>query len=128
MKAKSAIFFFCSIFFLFIVPGETWCQKVEPTIENFKVQAMYRAAKLTWKAKADLKNGLTVQIMRADTFAEGPYKEVGTVNLSSGKTAYEYVDKSMGTEAKYYYKLIIKETEESFGPLPTRPYFSPPAT
>jgi hypothetical protein len=83
---------------------------------------------LTWKMKGDLKTGISIQILRADTFEEGPYKEVDVVNLTPGKSTYEYVDKSMGAESKYYYKLFIKETGESFGPLPTRPYFSPPAT
>ena len=89
---------------------------------------MYRAAKLTWKVSTDLKSAMAVQILRADTFEEGPYKEVEIIQLTPGKSAYEYVDKSMGAEAKYFYKLIIKESNESFGPLPTRPFFSPPAT
>jgi len=103
-------------------------QKADSVILDFKVQALYRAAKLTWKTKGDLKNQMPVQILRADTFEDGPYKEVGVVKIVPGKSTYEYVDKSMGAEAKYYYKLIIKETNESFGPIPTRPYFSPPAT
>lgn len=110
------------------VPNESWSQKADPTILDFKVQALYRAAKLTWKVKEGFKGGLAVQILRADTFEEGPYKEVDTVNLTPGKSTYEYVDKTMGAEAKYYYKLLIKETDESFGPIPTRPFFSPPAT
>lgn len=97
-------------------------------IIDFRVQALYRAAKLAWKVKGDLKTPFSLQIMRADTFIEGPYKEIEIITLVPGKNSYEYVDKSMGTEAKYYYKLVIKETGESFGPLPTRPYFSPPAT
>jgi len=110
------------------VPSSALPQKADPTLMDFRVQAMYRAAKLTWKAKEDLKAPLAVQVLRADTFEDGPYKEVGTIQLTPGKNSYEYIDKSMGAEAKYYYKLTIKETGESFGPLPTRPYFSPPAT
>jgi hypothetical protein len=129
MLIKCFIFLFCSVFAVTLfVPPVALPQKSDPTIMDFKVQAMYRAAKLTWKAKGDLKSGMVVQVLRADTFEEGPYKAVGTVNLTPGKSAYDYVDKSMGAEAKYYYKLIIKETDESFGPIPTRPYFSPPAT
>lgn len=123
--SKYAIFF--SIVTL-LIPSIAIPQKAEPTIIDFKVQAMYRAAKLTWKVKSGFKNPLIVLILRADTFEEGPYKEVDSVNLTPGKSAYEYVDKSMGAESKYYYKLTIKETNETFGPLPTRPYFSPPAT
>ena len=102
-------------------------QKTDPSIVDFKVQALYRAAKLTWKAKDGLKDLSTVQIVRAETF-EDPYKDLEVIKLVPGKTAYDYVDKSMGTESKYHYKLIIKETNESFGPVSTRPYFSPPAT
>ena len=103
-------------------------QKADSIIQDFKVQALYRAAKLTWKVKDGVKGGVSVQILRADSFEEGPYKEVEAVTLSPEKTTYEYVDKSMGAEAKYFYKLKIKETGEATASLPTRPFFSPPAT
>jgi hypothetical protein len=126
---KVAISFFCSIFIItLLIPEAIWSQKADPTVVDFKVQALYRAAMLTWKTKDGLKSPVVVQIFRADTFEEGPYQEVETVSLTPGKSTYEYVDKSMGAESKYYYKLVIKETNESFGPIPTRPYFSPPAT
>ena len=114
--------------FMFLVPAMALSQKADPSIFDFKVDAMYRAAKLTWKTKGDVKNETAVQILRADTFEEGPYKEVGVVKITPGKSSYEYIDKSIGSESKYYYKLMIKETDESFGPLPSRPFFSPPAT
>ena len=111
---------------LLIVPGASFCQS--PTFADFKVDALYRAAKLSWKTAGDPKGEMSVQIMRADTFEDGPYQEVGVVKLTPGKSSYEFIDKSMGAEAKYYYKLTIKETNESTGPKPTRPFFSPPAT
>jgi hypothetical protein len=127
--AKVSLLFFCLIFALsLLIPEATWSQKADPTVLDFKVQALYRAAMLTWKIKDGLKSPVAVQIFRADTFEEGPYQEVETVSLAPGKKTYEYVDKSMGAESKYYYKLVIKETNESFGPIPTRPFFSPPAT
>jgi hypothetical protein len=120
---------FCAILIVLMsIPGKAWSQKADATIMSFKVDAMYRAAKLTWKAKGDLKSEMAVQVLRADTFEDGPYDEVGVVKITPGKTSYEYIDKSMGAESKYYYKLIIKETNETIGPVPTRPYFSPPAT
>ena len=121
--------FFTPIFFLTLFgPQVTMPQKSDPTIADFKIQALYRAAKLTWKTMDGLKDRMSVQILRAETFEEGPYREVGVVDLGPDKNAYEYVDKTMGAESKYYYKLVIKQTGESFGPIPTRPYFSPPAT
>ena len=126
---RYAIFFPILIFFVtFLGPQVAMSQKADLTILDFKVRALYRAAKLTWKTGEGLKDQMTVQILRAETFEEGPYHEVDVVNLIPGKNAYEYVDKSMGVESKYYYKLVIKETGEFFGSVPTRPYFSPPAT
>ncbi len=117
----------CCLILLSLTPA-AWPQKTDSAISDFKVQALYRAAKLTWKAGEGLKAPASVQILRSDTFEDGPYKEVGTVTLTPGKASYEYVDKSMGAEAKYFYKLLVKETGQTFGPLPTRPFFSPPAT
>jgi hypothetical protein len=126
---RVSILFFCLILFSsLLIPEVIWSQKADPTVVDFKVQALYRAAMLTWKVNDGLKSPVAVQIFRADTFEEGPYQEVETVSLAPGKKTYEYVDKSMGAESKYYYKLVIKETNESFGPIPTRPFFSPPAT
>ena len=126
---RHAMFFSTVIFFVALLsPQVTMSQKADPTIVDFKIQALYRAAKLTWKTTDGLKERMSVQILRAETFEDGPYLEVGLVDLSPDKNAHEYIDKSMGAESKYYYRLVIKETGESFGPIPTRPYFSPPAT
>ncbi len=124
-----------AMFFLVLVllatlngPQVAMSQKADPTIVDFRIQALYRAAKLTWTTRDGLKDQLSVQILRAVSFEEGPYKEVDVIKLIPGKKVYEYVDKTMGAESKYYYKLFVKETGEYFGPIPTRPYFSPPAT
>jgi hypothetical protein len=115
-----------AIAILLMVPMESPSQS--STFADFKVDALYRAAKVSWKTAGDPKGEMSVHIMRADTFEDGPYQEVGVVKITPGKSSYEYIDKSMGAEAKYYYKLVIKETNESIGPKPTRPFFSPPAT
>jgi len=127
--ARYAMFLPTIIFCVTLLgPRAVLSQKADPTIVDFKIQALYRAAKLTWKTGEGLKDRMSAQILRAETFEEGPYLELGVVDLGPDKNVYEYVDKSMGAESKYYYKLVIKETGESFGPIPTRPYFSPPAT
>ncbi len=126
---RYALFFLVLTFLVTILgPEETISQSTNPTIVDFKIQALYRAAKLTWKTRNDLKDQPSVQVLRAETFEEGPYKEVEVIKLAPGKIDYEFVDKSMGVESKYYYKLFIQGSGESFGPIPTRPYFSPPAT
>jgi hypothetical protein len=124
---KIATLFAALTFVIFLMaPGESPSQS--STFAEFKVDALYRAAKVSWKTAGDPKGEMSVQIMRADTFEDGPYQEVGVVKITPGKSSYEYIDKSMGSEAKYFYKLILKETNESIGPKPTRPFFSPPAT
>jgi hypothetical protein len=121
-------YFILFLSLILLIPSAVLSQKADPAIGDFRVQALYRAAKLTWKAEGGLKNEMAVQILRTDTSEEGPYKEVAVVKMTPGKRAYVYVDKIMGTEAKYYYKLTVKETNESLGPIATRPFFSPPAT
>ena len=120
----TSVFFFSS----FLFPFAVFPQKADPVIQDFKVQPLYRAAKLSWKIKDGVKGAVSVQILRADSFEDAPYKELEAVSLSPGKTSYEFVDKSMGSEAKYFYKLQIKETGETTAPISTRPFFSPPAT
>jgi hypothetical protein len=120
----TSVFFFSSLLF----PFSVFPQKADSIVQDFKVQALYRAAKLTWKVKEGSKGGLSIQILRADSFEDAPYKELEAVSVSPGKTSYEFVDKSMGSEAKYFYKLQVKETGEVTAPIPTRPFFSPPAT
>jgi len=132
METVMPRFFILFISTLFIVSlyfsPAVFSQKTDSIIQDFRVQALYRAAKLTWKVKEGLKGSGSVQILRADSFEDAPYKELETVPISSGKTSYDFVDKSMGSEAKYFYKLQVKETGETTAPLPTRPFFSPPAT
>jgi len=126
---QRAVFFLSGfVLAIFLFAHAALAQKPDPTIADFKVQALYRAARLTWSVSASLKDPMALKILRASSSAEGPYQEVEVVKLIPGKSAYDYVDKSMGAESMYFYKLIVNETGESLGPLSTRPYFSPPAT
>ena len=126
MRPRSFLLFACLL--LLWSPAAWPEQKSEATVTDFKAQPLYRAASLTWKVRKQLAQPFTFQILRSDTFVEGPYTEIAAFQSTPAKASYEYVDKNVGTEAKYYYKLIIKETGEALGPVPTRPYFSPPAT
>ncbi|MGA2959183.1 MAG: hypothetical protein ABSF48_26115, partial [Thermodesulfobacteriota bacterium] len=82
-RATSCLILMFLIFLM--VPGGSWSQKADPTITGFKVEALYRAAKVTWKTKADLKNEISVQILRADSFEDAAYQEVGVVKIVPGK-------------------------------------------
>jgi len=126
---QRAVFFLSGfVLAIFLFAHAALAQKPDPTIADFKIQSLYRAAKLTWSVPASLKDPLTLKILRASSSADNPYQEVEVVKLIPGKSAYDYLDKSMGAESMYFYKLVVTETGESFGPIATRPFFSPPAT
>jgi hypothetical protein len=98
------------------------------SITDFKTQSLYRAVKLNWTVKIPFKKEVVFQIIRSDSFVEGPYEEVVKIPYVKENVNYTYYDKSIGTESKYYYKLIVIGEAETYGPAAARPYFSPPTT
>jgi len=75
--------------------------------------------KLTWSVPASLKDPMALKILRAPSSEEGPYQEVEVVKLIPGKSAYDYVDKSMGAESMYFYKLVVtRKPANRSAPLP----------
>lgn len=115
---------------LFTFPVGTFAGKDSPdaSISKFKAESLYRAVKLKWKVQIPFENEVVFRIVRSESFVEGPYEEIATVPYDKGKRKYEYLDKSLGSESNYYYKLIVKGTGETYGPVSARPFFSPPAT
>ena len=98
------------------------------SISDFKTQSLYRAVKLNWTVKIPFKKEVVFQILRSDSFVEGPYEEVAKLAYVKETINYTYFDKSIGTESKYYYKLVVVGEGETCGPVAARPYFSPPTT
>jgi hypothetical protein len=97
-------------------------------ISDFRAQSLYRAVKLRWKVKAPFKDGATFQILRSDSFADGPYSEIATVPYAQESMEYRYVDKRLPSESTYYYKLVIMGGGGTYGPISARPFFSLPST
>ncbi len=98
------------------------------SISAFKAESLYRAVALKWKVKTPFTGEVVFRILRSDTFAEGPYEEIVSVPYDKRKRKYEYLDKSLGAESNYYYKLVVEGADETYGPAQARPFFSPPAT
>ncbi|NIO06411.1 MAG: hypothetical protein GTO13_23215 [Proteobacteria bacterium] len=111
---------------LLILPA--WAFADGDSISAFKAESLYRAVALDWKVRTPFTQEVVFQILRSDSFPEGPYEEVATVPYDKRKRKYKYLDKSIGAESNYYYKLIVKGTDETHGPVQARPFFSPPAT
>jgi hypothetical protein len=100
----------------------------QPTVTKFRAQPLYKAAKLSWKAKVAGGQPVTFEIHRSMTNPEGPYTLMASIEWSPGTKKYRYVDKKLPVEENYFYKIVIPATEETFGPLQVRPPFSLPTT
>ena len=100
----------------------------EGTISEFRVQANYKAAQLTWEARVSEKGQLTFQIYRSMANPDGKYTLLTSINGTPEVKRYEYIDKAIPVEENYFYKIEIPETKEAFGPLQARPPFSRPST
>ena len=115
---------------LLLVPADIFADKKSQgsSVSDFKAQPLYRAVALSWVVETPFESDVVFQIIRSDSFVEGPYEVIASFPYDKNKNEYEYLDKSLGSESKFYYKLIVKGTEETYGPVAARPYFSPPAT
>ncbi len=102
--------------------------KKSVTIKKLKVEPLYRSVRLTWKTKKGDKTPVTFKIYRSMANPDGPYTLVVSIERKSGVKKYKYIDKSLQVEENYFYKLMIPETKESFGPIQVRPPFSLPST
>jgi hypothetical protein len=100
----------------------------EATLSEFRVQAHYRAIRLTWEARTSEKGQLTFQVYRSMANPDGEYTLVTSINGTPEVNRYEYDDKNIPVEENYFYKIKIPETKEAFGPLQARPPFSRPST
>ena len=118
--------FFDSVGTIAVAAAEQGAQS--PSIPKLKVAPLYRAVRLTWKVKIDDESPVTFQIYRRMTSPDGPYTFVTSIKGKPGVKKYKYIDKKLPVEENYFYKIVIPEKKESFGPLQVRPPFSLPTT
>ncbi len=100
----------------------------QATISEFRVQPRHKAVRLTWKARIAEEDKLTFEIHRTIVTSQGVYTLVTSMKGKPGTKTYRYVDKTPPVEENYFYKIVIPETKETFGPLQVRPPFSLPST
>ncbi len=98
------------------------------TIKKLKVEPLYRSVRVTWKTKKGEKTPMTFKIYRSMASPDGSYKLVASIERKPGVKKYKYLDKNLLVEENYFYKLMIPETKETFGPFQVRPPFSLPTT
>lgn len=97
-------------------------------VTDFKIEPLYQAAKLTWRARISSDGSVTFEIYRSVATPDGPYTLVTSIQSRPSKKKYRYLDKKLPVEENYFYKIEIPATEESFGPVQVRPPFSLPST
>jgi hypothetical protein len=100
----------------------------QATLSEFRVQARYKAVRLTWEARISEKGQRTFEVYRSMVKPDGEYTLVASIHGTPGVERYEYIDKTLPVEENYFYKIEIPETKETFGPLQARPPFSAPST
>jgi len=98
------------------------------SLTKLRVEPLYRSVRLTWKVKRKGDGPLTFEIYRSMAKADEPYTLVTSIVKKPGLKKYKYIDKNLPVEENYFYKIVIPETKETFGPLQVRPPFSLPTT
>jgi hypothetical protein len=103
-------------------------QDKKGSITKVRIEPLYRAVRLTWKANIKGGGPVTFEIYRSMATPDGPYELITSIEWKAGKKKYRYVDKKLPVEENYFYKIEIPATRESVGPLQVRPPFSLPTT
>jgi hypothetical protein len=98
------------------------------SVTKLRIEPLYKAARLSWRANIDTTGPLTFEIYRSQASPEGPYTKVTSIEWQPEVKNYRYVDKNLPVEENYFYKIEIPATKESYGPLQVRPPFSLPTT
>ena len=98
------------------------------SVTKLKVEPLHKAVRITWKSKLQDGKAVTFEIHRSMVSPEGQYTLVEKVPSSPDAKKYTYVDKKLPVEENYFYKIVVPETNETFGPIQVRPPFSLPTT
>ena len=98
------------------------------SLSKFKVEALHKAARISWTVSEGLNGPITFEVHRSMSSPDAEYILVTSVEWTEGTQKYKYVDKKLPAEENYFYKVVILETNETYGPVQVRPPFSLPAT
>ena len=122
----------CLVVALVLLPVTGFSQE-RVRVSGFKVLDWFRAVRLTWKAEAQEGMDGLFEIYRSDK-RDGSYVLVKEIRVGDKafidviKKDYLFYDKKVKIGRKYYYKLILRRTDQVFGPLQGIPSGAPPGT
>ena len=117
-----------------IAPPIPCFSRTAVVISDFAVTDWFRSVRVTWKANAppDDVDG-TFEIYRSEQEA-GPYILVQEIRLGDKKyidvikKAYVFYDKQLKVGGRYYYKLLLRGSDDVFGPAQGLASGAPPGT
>ena len=102
-------------------------------ISAFEVSDWFRSVRVTWKAYAPADADGVFEVYRSEQEA-GPYILVRDIRLGDKKfidvikKAYVFYDKQLKVGGRYYYKLVLRGSDEVFGPFQGLASGAPPGT
>jgi len=111
---------FLLVVLFFLLPTTVFSQ-TQITVSDFTVLDWFRAVKLTWNASAREGAQGVFEIYRSDK-EKGPYILVQEIQLGDKQfidvitKTYLFLDKKVETGHRYYYKLALRGTDQTFGP------------
>jgi hypothetical protein len=114
------------------LPGVGFSQE-KVSIYDFYVFNWLKAVKLNWKADASEGVGETFQVYRSDK-ENGPYSLVQEIKLGDKEfidvitKTYVFFDRKVEPGHSYYYKLGMRGSNQSLGPLQGLARSGPPGT
>ena len=102
-------------------------------VSDFEVTDWFRSVRITWKAHAPADMDGVFEIYRGEQEA-GPYILVQEIRLGDKKfidvikKAYVFYDKRLKVGGRYYYKLVLRGSDDVFGPSRGLASGAPPGT
>ena len=102
-------------------------------ISDFEVSDWFRSVRVLWKAVAPDDAEGFFEIYRSEQ-EDGPYTLVQEIRLGDKKfynvikKAYVFYDKELKVGGRYYYKLVLRGTDDVFGPSQGLASGAPPGT
>jgi len=102
-------------------------------VSEFEVSDWFRSVRVTWKVDAPAGVEGLFEIHRSEQEA-GPYILVQEIRLGDRKfydvikKAYVFYDKQLKVGGRYFYKLVLRGTDDVFGPSQGLASGAPPGT
>lgn len=121
------------VFVLVILLPAAGFSQPQVTVSHFTAFDWFKSVKLSWRVKAP-EGAEAIFEIRRGTGQNGPYLPVQEIRLGDKRfidvitKAYYFIDKKLEVGRRYYYKMVLRDTGQVFGPLDGVALKAPPGT